>query len=156
MSYRRLGFMAGLMCLGNMAAQAATVTALPVPLQSSLKADSVVCSHPESLYLLYEGSSIAMAGGGSTAFKAYFSAAGKVFESRAECLVQSQSINVTVDAFATMDNALKTEPAVYGRFGVKGSDEKVWATIGNLPSFEAEAMRTGVVKQPTPSVEPSK
>ncbi|MFJ3110115.1 hypothetical protein [Pseudomonas putida] len=146
----------GLMCLGAGAAQAATVTTLKMPVETALKADSIVCTHPESLYLIYEGSSIALVGGGSEAFQAYFTAAGKVFEARSECLVQSESISVNVEAYATLNNPLKAEPVVYGRFGVKGSDNKVWATIGNLPAFEAEGLRTGLVKRATPQAATTK
>lgn len=139
--------------LVQLQANAAPVVALPTPIESTLKADSIVCSHPESLFLIYEASSIAMAGGGSDAFKPYFTAAGKVFEARSECLVQSQSIEVSVEGYATMSNPLKPDPVVYGRFGIKGSDNKVWATIGNLPSFEKDALRSGLVKSPTPSAD---
>ena len=127
-------------------ARAAPVETLPKPIRTSLKTDSIVCSHPESLFLIYEASSIAMAGGGSDAFKAYFAAAGNVFEARSECLVQSQSIEVTVEGYTTINNPLKPEPVVYGRFGIEGSDNKVWATIGNLPAFEKDALRSGLVK----------
>ncbi|SBW84309.1 hypothetical protein PVE_R2G0280 [Pseudomonas veronii 1YdBTEX2] len=130
-------------------ARAASVEALPTPIRSALKADSIVCSHPESLFLIYEASSIAMAGGGSDAFKSFFSAAGNVFEARSECLVQTQSIEVTVERYTTMNNPLKPDPVVYGRFGIKGSDNKVWATIGNLPAFEKDALRSGLLKSPT-------
>lgn len=134
-------------------ARAEPLETLPKPIRSSLKADSIVCSHPESLFLIYEASSIAMAGGGSDAFKAYFSAAGKVFEARSECLVQSQSIDVKVEGYTTMKNPLKPEPVLYGRFGIEGSDNKVWATIGNLPGFERDALRSGLVKSSTPTAD---
>ncbi|RMM39168.1 hypothetical protein QO021_29070 (plasmid) [Pseudomonas amygdali pv. lachrymans] len=137
--------------LVQLQARATPVDALPTPIRSSLKADSIVCSHPESLFLIYEASSIAMAGGGSDTFKSYFSAAGNVFESRSECLVQSQSIEVSVEGYTTMNNPLKPDPVVYGRFGIEGSDNKVWATIGNLPAFEKNALRSGLVKSPTPT-----
>lgn len=136
-----------------MQSHAAPPEALAKPIRSSLKADSIVCSHPESLFLIYEAASIAMAGGGSDAFKSYFSAAGNVFETRSECLVQSQSIEVTVEGYTTMNNPLKPEPVVYGRFGIEGSDNKVWATIGNLPTVEKDALRSGLVKTPTPAAE---
>lgn len=144
-----LGPVLSVLLVATQCAYGANITLLPTSLKSPLNADSIVCTHPESLFLIYEGSSIAMAGGGKDAFKAYFAAAGSVFESRSECLVQSQTIDVTVDAYATLENPLKADAVIYGRFGITGSVSKVWATIGNLPEFEAWALGAGVAKQPT-------
>lgn len=134
----------------------ASETHMVTPLQSPLKADSVVCSHPESLFLIYEGSSIAMAGGGKDAFKSFFTAAGNVFEARSECLVQSESIDVTVDAYTQIANPLKAEPVVYGRFGIAGSGNKVWATIENLPGLEASGLLSGIVKPQSSQDQPGR
>lgn len=121
---------------------------LSLPLPSTLTSEAVVCSHPESLYLLYEAGSIAMAGGGKDVFRSYFNAAARVVETRGECRVVPSQSDVTVTGYVEMTNPLRQDrQVIYGHFKSDGDSEE-WAMISALPGLDTYARDKGILKAP--------
>ena len=58
---------AALLTLSPMAAGAADLLEFKNPVSSELRVEAILCKSPESLFLLYEGSTLAMKGGGQNA-----------------------------------------------------------------------------------------
>lgn len=110
------------------------------PIPSKLEVEAILCKHPESLFLIYEGGSMAMAGGGKDAFKSFFTSAGSVLEQAGECQVEVKAVDVLVTGFAALTNPVKQPSGemIYGRFKHPQLNTDVFAMLGNLPGLRAE------------------
>ena len=114
------------------------------PVRSTLASETIICAHPESLYLLYEAGTIAMAGGGKDAFQSYFNAAAKVVEARGECEVVAELKSVEVTGYALLKNPLrKDDQVLYGMFKHDGG-VGMWAMATSLPEFKKHAEEVGI------------
>lgn len=135
-----LGALAALIFI-TPAAQAAQ---LINPVTSTLVSETIICAHPESLYLLYEAGTIAMAGGGKDAFQSYFNAAVKVVDARGECEVVAEQKSVEVSGFVMLTNPLRKDTSVlYGMFELEGGVDR-WAIASSLPQFKKHAEDVGI------------
>lgn len=125
---------------------AAQADSLVSPVTSTLASETIICAHPESLYLLYEAGTIAMAGGGKDAFQSYFNAAAKVVEARGECEVVAEQKSVEVSGFVLLTNPLrKDDQVLYGMFKLEGGVDR-WAMATSLPQFKKHAEDVGIAK----------
>ncbi|WP_031628650.1 hypothetical protein [Pseudomonas sp. P179] len=130
---------AALLTLSPMAAVAADLLEFKNPISSELRVEAILCKSPESLFLLYEGSTLAMKGGGQNAFQSYFQASSTALEKAGECVLEKEPQKVKVTAMATLTNPLKMPAGgkVYGRFNMKGLNRDVYAMSEDLPGLTA-------------------
>lgn len=128
-----------LLTLSPLLASAAEVIEFKSPVTSDLRVEAVLCKSPESLYLLYEASAVAMKGGGKQAFQSYFQAAATALEQAGECVLEKEPQKVKVTAMATLTNPLKMPAGekVYGRFQMAGLKRDVYAMGEDLPGLIA-------------------
>jgi hypothetical protein len=128
-----------LFTLTPLLASAAEVIEFKTPVTSDLRVEAVLCKSPESLYLLYEASAVAMKGGGKQAFQSYFQAAATALEQAGECVLEKEPQKVKVTAMATLTNPLKMPAGekVYGRFQMAGLKRDVYAMGEDLPGLIA-------------------
>lgn len=100
------------------AVNALEVIQLPSPVNSSLNSNAVICSAPETLFLLYESTRNANAKDESLDSAAFFDTAFAPLAESKSCVQQKGEISVTVTAVTFMENAWHASKAqmAYGEF----------------------------------------
>lgn len=111
-----------------------------VPVPSKLEPQAIACKQPESLFLIYEGGMLAMAGGGKDAFKSYFDAAARVFESKGECLFNTSPLDVQVTGVSILTSPVKQQSSrvIYGQFMHPTQNVAMFAMLESLPGLQTE------------------
>jgi hypothetical protein len=138
---RKSVFVAGIaFALSSGLASGAEVKVFNAPIPTKLESQAIACKQPESLYLIYEGGMIAMAGGGKDAFKSYFDAAARVFEAKGECLFNSTPMDVQITGVSILTSPVKQQSSrvIYGQFTHPTQNVAMFAMLESLPGLEAE------------------
>lgn len=113
------------------------------PIESQMLPDSILCKSPEGIYLLTEGSYLAMRSFGEQMFDTFATNSFKVMEKAGECFYEKKGQQVQVTGLVSIPNPLKAPKGVmaYGRVKLKQYPFELYTMSSVLPGLEAVMSR---------------
>lgn len=144
--------------LAPFCASAVEVVELAEPIKSTVQANSVVCTTPETLFLLYESTRFvknAEPQGGKQS-SAFFDSIFTHAKESGACALQPGTLDVSVDSVIFMQNAWNTPDSTmaYGSFKHPAMGETLYAPLMALPGLRDAMQR--LTTQAVPDEQASK
>ena len=109
------------------------------PIESQMLPDSILCKSPEGIYLLTEGSYLAMRSLGEQMFDTFFGNSFKEMKKAGECFYEEKGQQVQVTGLVSIPNPLKAPKGVmtYGRVKLKQYPFELYTMSSVLPGLES-------------------
>lgn len=113
------------------------------PIESQMLPDSILCKSPEGIYLLYEGSYLAMKSLGEQVFDTFFMNSFREMKAAGECVYEKKGQQVLVTGMVSMVNPLKAPKVVgtYGKVKLKQYPYELYTISSVLPGLEVVMQR---------------